>query len=263
MIKLIATDLDGTLLNDKKELSPDFFDILAQLKKQGISFCAASGRSHYTIEKIFVPHQDELFYISDNGTYITGKNIKSENHTLTHVQAQKSVEECIKIEGLQIIMCAKDKAYFVNTQKKYIDILSEYYINYEIVDDFHTVKENILKIAVFDPKGSEHHSYPKIKDKLEKGLTAVVSAKNWFDIMNEHANKGEALERLQKHLKIRKEETMAFGDFDNDIEMLKKSGYAFAMQNASEGVKKASNHIAEDNNSNGVIKAIREFALSS
>lgn len=261
MIRLIATDLDGTLLDDKGHLPADFFEVLYELKKRNIIFAAASGRSAYTIKEIFIPHQKDVLYISDNGTYICTENFEWTKNAITKAQSDEAVEECLKIGGLQIVICTKSKAYFINTQKEYVSTLSKYYICYEITEDYKSIDEEILKVAVFDPKGSSEHSYPKIKNKLDKNLAAVVSSPNWFDIMNIHASKGVAIKEMQKHFGISKDETMAFGDFDNDIEMLKQAKYSFAMANSSENVKKIAEYETSDNNSFGVIKAIKEHVL--
>lgn len=261
MIKIIATDLDGTLLTDEKKLPPDFFEVLEKLKEKGITFVAASGRSHYTIEKIFVPHENDVVFISDNGAYMIGKDFESINFPMSKKQADDVVEKCLQIGGLNPIMCAKTKAYFVRPIPECVEIINEYYINYEIVDDYQDVQEEILKIAVYDPEGSGVHGYPMIKDHLDSELIGVVSADNWFDVMNKNVNKGFALRELQKLLGVSFEETMAFGDFNNDIEMLKEAKYSFAMANSNDDVKRAAKYGTADNNDFGVTKAIKEYVL--
>lgn len=261
MIKLIVSDLDGTLVNDKKEFSPDFCSILKELKKKNIKFTIASGRSQYTLEKVFSPLDKDIYYISDNGGYISGDNIEEVILPLSHKEAQETVKECLKIEKAQVIMCTKDKAYFVRTDEQYLDIISYYYINYEKIEDYTQIDEQILKVAVFDPLGSSKNSYPKLKDKLDKNLIGVVSSVEWLDVMNKNLNKGLALKNLQKHLGITKEETMVFGDFNNDIEMLKEAKFSFAMKNSTDKVKEVANYIAPDNNSFGVAKTISEYVL--
>lgn len=265
MIKLVVTDLDGTLLNDEMRLAPDFFEVLEEMKKRGVIFTAASGRSQYTIEKIFEPMEKDVLYISDNGGYIkgsvNGEAFEEVNFPLTKSQSDGIIEACLKVGNLNIIMSAKDKAYFINPMESCLDIIKLYYINYEIIEDFRSITDEILKIAVYDPMGSAVHGYPRIKDKLDEELIGVVSADHWFDVMNKNVNKGEAVEEIQKRFSITPDETMVFGDFYNDIEMLKKAKYSFAMQNSNEAVKKHSNFIAQSNNDFGVTKAIKEHCL--
>lgn len=262
MIKLIVSDLDGTLVNDKKEFAPDFFEILKELKQKAICFTIASGRSKYTLEKTFESVKGDILYISDNGGYISGKTEKENMEEillpLTHEQAQDTVAQCLKVEGLQIIMCAKDKAYFVRIDEEYLPVISYYYIDYEIIEDYTKIEEQILKVAVFDPKGSASNAHPRLKDKLDKELVSVVSSVEWMDIMNKNLNKGLALKQLQQHLGVTKDETMVFGDYNNDIEMLKCAKYSYAMQNSSDNVKKAANYTAPSNNDFGVAKIIKE-----
>ena len=261
MIKLITSDMDGTLLNDRGKFAPDFFDVLKGLNKRNIKFVAASGRSCYALEEVFGNRKNEVSYISDNGGHIKCKDTEEIILPMNRDEVFSTVEICKNIEKLQLILCAKDKAYFLNPDKEYLDAITYYYTSYEIIDDYKNLNEQILKVALFDVFGSAANSYPKIKDKLDKNLSAVVSSVNWIDIMNKDLNKGTAVKRLQKLYNIKEDETMAFGDFNNDIEMLKCARYSFAMDNANEQVKKNANYIADTNNNFGVVKAIKEFVL--
>lgn len=92
---------------------------------------------------------------------------------------------------------------------------------------------------------------------LEKKV--VVSGELWVDINNKGVNKGYALEQIQKDENISFEETMVFGDFYNDIEMLQKAYYSFVMENANEDMKQYGNFIAKSNRENGVIQAINQY----
>ena len=141
MIKLIVSDIDGTLLNDAKEFAPDFFENLEKLQKENVKFVAASGRSQYTLEKVFHPFERDIIYISDNGGYIKGNNFEKVIMPMTEAQVHSTVETCLNVNGLQVIMCAKDRAYFVCPDMEYIPVISHYYINYEIIDDYRKVNE--------------------------------------------------------------------------------------------------------------------------
>ncbi len=261
MIKLIASDLDGTLVNEKKEFAPDFFDILKDLKEKDVKFCVASGRSVYALKKVFEKHSDDIYYISDNGGYISGKGIDEILFPLPLQLAKETVKLCLEVPQAQVIMCAKDKAYFVKPDEKYIPMINFYYTDYEIIDDYEKVNEQILKVAVYDPLGSAKNAYPYLKDKLDGTLLPVVSSVEWLDIMDRNLNKGLALKRLQEHFGIQKSETMAFGDFNNDIQLLKEADYSFAMANASQDVKVAANYVAPSNDEFGVAQKIKELVL--
>lgn len=261
MIKLIASDLDGTLVNSQKNFAPDFYKILKQLKKQGIEFVIASGRSQYGIAKKLKYCTKDITYISDNGGYIKGKNIEKIILPLSKEQSLSTVEECLAIPEAQVIMCAKNISYFISPNLKYIPEITKYYTDYKIIDDYKKVEEQILKIAVYDPISAKENSYKQVNDKLNKELRAVVSSYDWMDIMNKNLNKGYALKILQTHLGITKDETMVFGDFNNDIEMLKEAKYSYAMENSNDEVKKAANFVAPSNDNFGVAKIIKQEVL--
>lgn len=99
--------------------------------------------------------------------------------------------------------------------------------------------------------------YPYVKN--EDDCQIVVSGDIWLDVSHIESNKGIALEVLQNKLGIKYDETMIFGDYLNDLEMLKKGKYSYAMGNAHEEIKKISNFIAKSNNENGVLEELKKI----
>ena len=89
----------------------------------------------------------------------------------------------------------------------------------------------------------------------------AVSGDHWMDIMNQGVNKGSALQKLQKKLGITPEETMAFGDYYNDVEMLQQAAYSFVMENANPDLRPFGRYLAKSNREYGVAQAIRQYAL--
>ena len=261
MIKLISSDIDGTLVNNNKEFSPDFGEILEALEKKNVKFVAASGRSKYAIERIFKQFPTEIFYISDNGAFVSDNKQEYFTHKMSREEIDKVMELLLPIKGIQIILCGKEKAYFVNLNPELLEDVVVYYDVYEIVDDYRTIKDDILKMAVYDSLGSAKNAHPKIKDYLPENLCSVVSSDVWLDVMDKSVTKGVGLEILQQKLGISYDETMAFGDFFNDVEMLKKAKYSFAMANASDEIKSCCNYTAPDNDSFGVSAMIKKYVF--
>ena len=99
--------------------------------------------------------------------------------------------------------------------------------------------------------GSEETTYP-IAKALEKEVKVKVSGEYWLDISHLDTDKGRALKILQDQLKVSKAETMVFGDYNNDLEMIEQADYSFAMQNAHPNVTKAANYTTKSNNEGGV-----------
>lgn len=259
-IKLIVTDMDGTFLNSDHEMSPDFAAMYQELKKRDIMFVPASGRQMQGITKYFGDIESEIGFIAENGGYIIYKNQelfadKMENNLV--VEIIKSVREIPKARA---VLSAKKKAYYETDDQEFIEFFSQYYTKNQKVEDLTKITDDsTFKIAIYHPDGSEENLYPFLKNFEEHNLDIVVSGKYWLDVMNKNINKGIALKKLQQSLNILPEQTMAFGDYMNDIEMLKNSKYSYAMANAHPSVKETASYTASSNDNFGVLQIVRNY----
>lgn len=259
-IRLIVTDMDGTFLNSKHEVSPEFPEIYEELKKRNILFVPASGRQMMGITKYFGDTENEMAFIAENGGYLIYKN----QELFADKLEEQYVEEIIKairgILGATVVISGKKRAYYETENEDFIKYVSQFYTGNQKMDDLtKPLDDSIFKIAVYHSEGSEEHLYPVLKQFEKYNLEVVVSGKHWLDIMNKDINKGNAVEKLQKTLNISREQTMVFGDYMNDIEMLRKAEYSYAMENAHPSVKEAAKFEALSNNSFGVLNTIKNY----
>ncbi len=260
MIKLIITDMDGTLLDDKNNINEEFWKIEKELNEKGIIFAAASGRQYYNLLHKFDSIKDNMVFIAENGTYVMHKNEEIFINTIPKEEAIHLINASKKIEETNVVLCGKKSAYIEGGDEKFMREVQKYYTRLEIVEDLTKVDDDILKLALCDFIGSEKNSYEHFKD-FEDRYKVVISGKIWLDIMMPDANKGKAVEMIQKKLGISYNETMVFGDYLNDLEMMSTGKYSFAMENAHPLLKEHSNFTAESNNDNGVVKAIKKYVL--
>lgn len=261
MIKLIASDLDGSLLNDEKQIAEAFWPLEKELRKKGIQFVAASGRPYQSMVADFERIKDDIYFITDNGSYIVYKGKELFSDVLSHQSLERFMQIAKTVENAFPVFCGKDIAYMEPNDPDVLKHALQYYRTYEIVEDLLQVKDPVLKVSICDLSGSEHNSYPKFKH-LEDEFKVAVSGVIWLDITGLNANKGTALQRLQKMLNISYEETLVFGDYMNDLEMMQAARYSYAMKNAHPDIIKAANYItAHDNNNNGVVETIKEICL--
>ena len=261
MIKLIATDMDGTLLDKNGELPKEFSKILDELVKKNIKFVVASGRSYVKLKETFEGMEEKLDYICDNGAFVVEDSEISSIEIIDREKVKEIIRVCSDIEGIQVLLCGRKGAYQLECSEDFNKEIDKYYNKKYIVDNLYDVDDDIFKITVCDLKNSAKNSYKILEPKFGKDLNVVVSGAIWLDIMNKNINKGNALEKIQKDLSISKKETMVFGDFYNDVEMLNRAYYSFVMENANEDMKKYGNFIAKSNLENGVIEAIKEYVL--
>ncbi|WP_288305170.1 HAD family hydrolase [uncultured Fusobacterium sp.] len=264
MIKLIITDMDGTLLNNYDEIDPEFWEIEKKLSEKGVIFSIASGRPYYNLVKKFEKIKDNLLFICENGSLAIYKGKELFSNPISIENIKMINEICNKIPGIITLFCGKKFAYtykdlfLANTLETQNEI-RKYYNNLQLVDTLEDINDQFVKIAIYDPKGSENNSYQILK-KYSNQFQIVVSGKVWLDLSNIGTNKGIAILTIQEKLNISYDETMAFGDYLNDYEMMKNVKYSYAMKNAHPDLISISNFITkEDNDHGGVTNTIKEI----
>ncbi|MDG3584199.1 HAD family hydrolase [Galbibacter pacificus] len=251
-VKLVVTDMDGTLLNSKGEVSTLFFDLFKELREHNIHFVAASGRQYNSITNKLEKIVNDITIIAENG----GIAKQGTDELLVTNMPNESIHELItllrKLEDVYVVLCGKKSSYIETENEKFITLFNEYYAAYKVVDDLTKVtNDDFVKIAVYHFDSSEDHIYPAVQH-YEDTLQVKVSGKNWLDLSHPNANKGYALKLLQTKLGVTKEETMVFGDYNNDLEMLDLAHFSYAMENAHPNVIKAANYKTKSNDENGV-----------
>lgn len=256
MIKLVLTDMDGTLLKDDKTMPKDAQKVFQQLLNKDIICGAATGRSIPSLFRDFDVLKEKLTFIAENGAIICHKN-KILYKAIIEPQVVKDVIEKTKtINNTYPVLCAYDKAYTLKGARKYKHNFQAYYPQIEFVDDLSCVNDEIFKIAVYDEVNSEQNSYPILRT-FEDNLNVIPSGKEWVDISLKGVNKGAAIEILQEKLNVKYEESMAFGDFLNDITMLKNVEYSYAVENAHPKIKEVCKYICKSNEEEGVLEELK------
>ena len=156
-----------------------------------------------------------------------------------------------------MVLCGKRSAYVESTDQGFIDEeVAKYYLKLEIVDDLLTVEDDILKVAVFAYHASERVTYPAY-ERFTATHQVVVSGQHWLDVMVKNANKGSGIRHIQDKLGITRDQTMVFGDFLNDMEMMDEATYSFAMANAHPALKERARYLSPGNTDNGVVRTIK------
>lgn len=251
-IKLIVSDMDGTLLNSEHQVSQRFFTAFQKLKEQGIKFAVASGRQYYSLRERMEPVKEEMIYIAENGAIV----IENEEERHLVPMEMKVVHQIIKevreLGNKYLILCGRKQAYIENDAPEFMEPFLNHYEVYEIVDDLLKVEDDvILKVTLCDLDGAEKNSHPHV-EHFKDDLQVKLSGEIWVDFNDQEAQKGNALKALQDFLGITKEETMAFGDYLNDLELFEHAAIGYAVENAHPKVKEAAAHSTKSNDEFGV-----------
>lgn len=261
MIKLIVSDMDGTLLNDQKGMDEEIFEIIPKLKEKGIRFMAASGRQYPSLQTLFQAHIKDMVLIAENGAFV----VSNQKELYSSVMEQDLIHHCIdeigKIEGTETLLCAKYTSYTTDSVTYHMMQSPKFHYNIKLVDNLYDVKDDIIKVSFVDMAkiGAEKNGFARMLPLVKERAEIAVSGFNCVDIVNKGVSKGTAIEAIQKEWGISTEETMAFGDNYNDVEMLGRAKYSFAMENAEAGVKKHAKFMTGTNNEGSVVKEIRRL----
>lgn len=262
MIKMIATDMDGTFLNDEKKFDIEFLDIYFRLKDKGIKFVIASGNQYYRLYQKFLPMSEDMYFIAENGSYIA----EGSRVLYCDVIDSKDVEDtlkAIKDYNLFIIVCGKKGAYALAKDFDKKDIIKTYYCNYSFVSSFEEVDDDVIKIAIYDGDGTIDKYLVQVKDQLPERVKVVTAGNTWMDVQNKTINKGVGIKFLQNIYDISYDECMAFGDQMNDYELLQSVKYGYAMANAVDPIKEIAYDIVLSNQQQGVIQKIKEVIFNN
>lgn len=265
-IRLIATDMDGTLLDDKKQFPPDLSEIVARLKEQGIHFTAASGRSYASQIQSFTQllgkeTAEKMDYICDNGAFIVEGGKVVTIHKMDWDFLRELLKACEGIPDIMILFCGVNGTYHLPYTPIFEKKAHSYYVNNVEVQDLSTVDDDIFKVAICDLRGPQNNIYPALAPLFGETMGLQISGPEWMDVMNPGINKGGALKDLQERLNVSFEETIAFGDFFNDIGLLENAGCSFVMANSHPDMLPKGRYVAKSNVEYGVTEAIRRYVL--
>ena len=262
--KLILCDLDGTLLDQKKQIDSEIFPLIPLLKEKGIGFSIVSGRNNFAVRDIARQLQITLPYICNNGA------ILYDHDTPVHINPVnasdlKEILDLLYRRNMDFVFDTVDQVYarghnpaldaYYRQLQNYVDFRFDF--DPELLYGLEPLKITLVDedVSVIEEIRSEiNDRYTQTKCNRSEGHIYVINA-----VEN---NKGMAVEQLSRLLGIPVKDVMVFGDNYNDIPMLQKAGYGILMANANEDIQPlARYHTRYDNDHHGIADFIRENLL--
>lgn len=270
-IRLIALDLDGTLLNSDKQLPAENKAALVRAAEKGIEIVPATGRFYRGMPLIIRELPFVNYVISVNGAEVY--DVK-ENKTVcrSEIPFERAISVMKYLDSTDVIYDCYQDGWGWMTQKFY-DKADEYAANIHSLEMIRNLRTPVPELkALLEERESgvqkiqiffrDMELRSKMLEKLPEefpDLVVTTSIVNNIEINSREATKGNALKKLADYLNIPVSETMAFGDDTNDIAMLEEAGIGVAMGNADQTVKKASDYVTDDCDNSGVANAIKHF----
>lgn len=266
MIKLVASDMDGTLLDSKKRLPEDIVPVIRAMKEKGAIFAVASGRQYDALRRDLSQIAEDIVFIAENGALVVERGEVLFIDALAPQEIGGILEAAKDLQGVYACVCCADCAICEDTASaEFIGMMQMFYPSTRVVPDLAAhcaAMTNVCKVAFFDEGDAVTHELPVLRERLGERLSVILSGEQWVDVMKPGVHKGSAMKMLMQIKGFKPEECMAFGDYLNDLEMLESVGESYAMANALEEIRAAARHIAPGNDENGVVRVIRErFSL--
>lgn len=260
MIKLIATDLDGTLLDGESRLPKEIFPLIERLYGRNVLFAPASGRQYASLEEFFAPVKDKVVFICENGALVTYRGEKIYSRPIRSGLLSGALQAIRSIPHLYPMFCCEDCAYIESDAQPFSGYSFKAYTRCEKIPSLDALvsRIDVCKIAVYDGLGAAKNCMKLLPERLPE-LRTMISGKNWCDISEAGVNKGEAIRFLQQKFSLKKAECLAFGDHMNDYEMLLACGEAYVPENGYPLLKEKISNTVPANTEGGVIAKLKEI----
>lgn len=259
MIKLIASDIDGTFLRTDRTYDEELFaKVYKKMQERNIQFVIASGNQYNLLRSLF-PSYSDIIYVAENGANIRDENTTYEVNFFSQAAVEKIFKALDKFptNELRYLVCGDKVAHVLSTtDSAFIKESEKYYKNISVIDSYDQIDDNILKFSVNCDKDKTEEIMAPLRKELD-GIAEVTSSGHGdFDIIQTNLHKAAALEILGEKLGIELKDMVAFGDGGNDIEMLREVGLGVAMGNAYPDVVAVSDDRTGTNDEDGVLTYI-------
>lgn len=264
-IKLIASDIDGTLVKDGSlALNPEYYEVIEQLIASGVTFVACSGRQYISERKLFSPIRDKIMYVTDGGTVIRTSEKILKVCPLAPCVWKGMYQSMEDLPNCDCFICTPDYSLAEDAGSKMFRWLKDSY-GYDIrevpklseIDKLQNI--DVIKFTVYHPDACEEMCTPSFIPKWKTDAKIACAGREWVDCISNDADKGLSIKWLQNYLHISPEETCVFGDNMNDISMFQHAGYSFAVSNARNEVKAAAKGICAPYYEDGVLQELRKI----
>lgn len=264
MYKLLAIDMDGTLLNSNREVSKENKDAIKNAIEKGVKVVITSGRSLKGLEKFLeemnLRGENEYLIANNGGTIYKTDDFECINYKgLSNEDLIESYKLSLNT-GLQMMAythndcVAPEENEFTRFEKEFVGTEVK-------IIDCDLVKDDITKILFAQKEENLEKIIKEMPKEYYDKYHVVKTMPTVLEVMNKECNKGYGVKKLADHLGINRDEIICIGDQANDVEMIEYAGLGVAMGNAIEEVKSIANYVTDSNDNNGVAKVIEKFIL--
>lgn len=262
LIRLIASDMDGTLLDEHSEVPPETYDLILALREKGVHFAASSGRRFDRLCQFFAPVRDKMDFVAANGAqvYVDGELVDRE--VFSHLGIRRLAKTVGKFESLHMALFDDEKSFLLDDEDKFVREIDKDLPNAERIWYLPGPDVSILKISIYCEDGHVMDYAYALSRELGDEFLFAPSGTHWIDALQRGVNKATGIEQVMAHHGITRDEVMAFGDSMNDYEIIRFAGTGCAMANGRPALKAVANRVIGYNYDQAVQGEMRKLLES-
>ena len=262
MIKLIASDMDGTLLDENSQVPPETYDLIRALRERGVHFAASSGRRYDRLCEFFAPVKEQMDFVASNGAQVYADGKLVDREVYSHLAIRRLARTVAMFPNMHLALFDRTKSFLLDDEDKFVREVDKDLPNIERIWDLPDPSTNIIKASIYCDDGNVMDNAYVLQRELGSMFTFAPSGNNWIDPMQHGISKASGIQQLMEYYGIEREEVMAFGDAMNDYEIIRFVGTGCAMANGRPALRAVADRVIGYNYEHAVQAEMRKVLES-
>lgn len=261
-IKLIASDMDGTLLDENGQVPPETFGLILALREHGVRFVASSGRRYDRLCDFFSPVKDRMDFVASNGAQVFADGVQIDREVYSHLAIRRLAKTVAMFPNMHLALFDRTKSYLLDDEDKFVREVDKDLPNVERIYELPSPQVSIIKASIFCDDGNVMDNAYVLQRELGGLFTFAPSGSSYIDAIQPGISKASGIAQVMEYHGIDASEVMAFGDAMNDYEIIRFVGTGCAMANGRPALRAVADRVIGSNVEHAVQSEMRRVLES-
>lgn len=261
-VKLIASDMDGTLLDENGQVPPETFDLILALREHGVRFVVSSGRRYDRLCDFFSPVKDRMDFVASNGAQVFADGVQIDREVYSHLAIRRLAKTVAMFPNMHLALFDRTKSYLLDDEDKFVREVDKDLPNVERIYELPSPQVSIIKASIFCDDGNVMDNAYVLQRELGGLFTFAPSGSSYIDAMQPGISKASGIAQVMEYHGIDASEVMAFGDAMNDYEIIRFVGTGCAMANGRPALRAVADRVIGSNIEHAVQSEMRRVLES-
>ena len=261
-VKLIASDMDGTLLDENGQVPPETFDLILALRERGVRFVASSGRRYDRLCDFFSPVKDRMDFVASNGAQVFADGVQIDREVYSHLAIRRLAKTVAMFPNMHLALFDRTKSYLLDDEDQFVREVDKDLPNVERIYELPSPQVSIIKASIFCDDGNVMDNAYVLQRELGGLFTFAPSGSSYIDAMQPGISKASGIAQVMEYHGIDASEVMAFGDAMNDYEIIRFVGTGCAMANGRPALRAVADRVIGSNVEHAVQSEMRRVLES-